>query len=561
MAFALSLASFSLLAVACSGATVDAVVAGVAEAPPPEAAVRLDGQWRFVPEGAVEPTLIAVPSIWNGVQSGKSSGIYTLTLRGLEPGAIYAFRFSGLNTSARVTVDGRPIGEWGKAGMDNVPKTFHFRADGDNAEVSVAVANSIQSTGGIWMPVRFGLAAAIERAMFRSRAAASFVQSSLVMMALYHAIRFALRREERSTLLFSIFCAITVLKAGLSGEQLTATILPWLAGEAGLRLAFLTAIALPFVFLKYLDSMFPSTRTPKAIAGLAILGLPFSIICIVAPVGFMQESFVVFQAAIVVVGAYSVALLIAEARRKEVGAAIMLAGTLVLLVAVVNDILYDRKLIDSFFSLDLGLLLFLISQATAIGRSFAREFKAARDLNDLLEKAVSQRTSELETLTRIDPLTGLINRRHFWAVLEQEWNRWKRYGQDYCVAMIDIDYFKDLNDTLGHAAGDAALKAIASRISASVRKTDTVARYGGEEFCLILPGTGLRDAAALLEKVRLSVAESPIVEFPEPVTKTLSYGVAPASTHADPASLLEAADKLMYRAKQTGRNRGYAEGE
>lgn len=557
--------SFSVAAclalASCSGAgQAPSVVDGVAVAPGAGEAIRLDGTWLFYPEGAVEPMSIRVPSVWNGSQPGKASGVYKLAVEGLAPGEIYAFRFKGLNTVAAMYVDGKEIGRWGGPGMDAVPKTYHFCPRGERAVLTVMVSNVSQATGGIWMPVFIGRAAAVERAMFASRSQEAFVQSCILLMALYHILRFALRREEKSTALMAAFCLTTILKAGLSGEQLTAILVPWLAGELGLRAAYLTSIALPILFLLYLDAVFPSAWTRKVNVGLSSLGLPFLAICVAAPLDFMQNSFAVFQAAILLVGVYGIAFLAVKAARGEGDSALMLAGSLVLLASVLNDILYSRKIIYTFFSLGPGLLVFLLSQAAAISRSFARGYKQVSDMNAMLEKAVSERTAELETLTRIDPLTGLINRRHFWTVLEQEWNRWMRYGQDFCVVMVDIDHFKDLNDTFGHTAGDAALKAIASRISGGLRKTDTVARHGGEEFCLILPETGAKDAYALMEKVRQSIAQAPIVEYPEPVTKTFSYGVALASMHQDPASIIEAADKLMYKAKQTGRNRGYAEG-
>ncbi len=159
-------------------------------------------------------------------------------------------------------------------------------------------------------------------------------------------------------------------------------------------------------------------------------------------------------------------------------------------------------------------------------------------------------------LSVTDPLTELTNRRHFFEVARFEFERTHRYPRTLSVMMIDIDHFKNINDTHGHAVGDAALREVAARIKRSVRTVDIVARYGGEEFIVLMPETGLQEAGRVAERVCNSVANRPIVDDPASVTATLSIGVAEMDENSkNMDQLIVYADKALYDAKAAGRNR------
>ena len=157
-----------------------------------------------------------------------------------------------------------------------------------------------------------------------------------------------------------------------------------------------------------------------------------------------------------------------------------------------------------------------------------------RDAHRALELA--ERSSRLEEDAAIDQLTGVSTRRMLGRVLG-------RLGPDNTVIMIDLDHFKAVNDTLGHAAGDRVLRALGKTLSACVRATDRVGRYGGEEFVVVLSSA---EADEFLDRLRAAWTEA----RPHPIT--FSAGVAPAAP--SPERALEAADRAMYRAKQDGRD-------
>lgn len=186
--------------------------------------------------------------------------------------------------------------------------------------------------------------------------------------------------------------------------------------------------------------------------------------------------------------------------------------------------------------------------------------RALEAANISLEEKVAARTAELaaanhalEQLARRDALTGLLNRRAADEMLNAEFQRLKRSGHPYCVLLVDIDHFKQVNDRHGHDAGDRVLRAAACVLAGLARATDCVARFGGEEFLLLLPGTGHAGALVLAEKIRATMADTP---FPEVGRITLSIGVDEAMAEDDsPARALGRADARLYRAKAEGRNR------
>jgi diguanylate cyclase (GGDEF)-like protein/putative nucleotidyltransferase with HDIG domain len=176
-------------------------------------------------------------------------------------------------------------------------------------------------------------------------------------------------------------------------------------------------------------------------------------------------------------------------------------------------------------------------------------------LRDRLARMIRQLTEAAST----DPLTGLLNRRGFNQAIEAELARSKRNGQPFSLVLGDCDFFKDVNDSLGHNAGDEALLAIGQMIHHSRRRVDAAARMGGEEFALLLPETGTREAYLVAERLRMGIAEM-FAERAAPLT--ISFGVASYPAHAaDDDSLVRAAGDALYAAKALGRDRSVLHSE
>ena len=160
-----------------------------------------------------------------------------------------------------------------------------------------------------------------------------------------------------------------------------------------------------------------------------------------------------------------------------------------------------------------------------------------------------------------DPLIGIYNRRYFDQSLAEEIERAHKYGIDLCVMMLDIDHFKNINDSYGHFAGDIVLRKLGKIVKKLLHKTHILARYGGEEFAIITPDTDLDKANRLAEEVRHNVEKAVIIlkndeDQEETVAVTVSLGVSDlCKTDKGNKCLIERADEALYKAKENGRNR------
>jgi len=164
---------------------------------------------------------------------------------------------------------------------------------------------------------------------------------------------------------------------------------------------------------------------------------------------------------------------------------------------------------------------------------------------------------EIKTLSLTDAMTGLHNYRYFEDRLKGELNRAKRHNKNVSLMILDIDYFKNYNDTLGHQAGDEVLRSIGKILRETIRDEDIVARYGGEEFCIILPGIEKTGIPILGERVRKKIeSEKFFKEEVQPGGQvTISIGTATFPEDAkNYSTIVENADKALYQAKNAGRN-------
>lgn len=189
-----------------------------------------------------------------------------------------------------------------------------------------------------------------------------------------------------------------------------------------------------------------------------------------------------------------------------------------------------------------------------------------QNINNIIEKFDIPDSNKMEVIRKInfmytqtrqmsltDPLTRLFNRRHFDAEFEREFKRAKRYNNPLSVAIIDIDFFKRINDTYGHLCGDFVLKEIAYIITDNFRQTDEIFRFGGEEFVVILTETSSETACVPLERLRKRIESKSFKYNGEDLHITVSIGVS-SDTSSTCSDMLDKADKALYEAKNSGRN-------
>ena len=206
-----------------------------------------------------------------------------------------------------------------------------------------------------------------------------------------------------------------------------------------------------------------------------------------------------------------------------------------------------------------------VTGVTFGGREFPAEVSIAKlhhpngTLYTAVVRDISERRraeAELRRMATTDPLTGLWNRRRFLELAEGELSRLRRYGRPVSVLMLDIDHFKAINDTHGHAAGDEALCRLAEWCQGELRETDHLGRLGGEEFAIVLPETGLAEAVEVAERLRLRLSGLPMRMGDADLRMTVSIGVADCREGDGSIDrALGRADRALYAAKGRGRNR------
>jgi diguanylate cyclase (GGDEF)-like protein len=172
-----------------------------------------------------------------------------------------------------------------------------------------------------------------------------------------------------------------------------------------------------------------------------------------------------------------------------------------------------------------------------------------------LQSELLKAKEKMADMARIDFLTGVPNRRTILSQLRRELNRANRGSLDLSLSVLDIDLFKQINDTYGHLAGDAVLKECVARIERVIRSYDSLGRFGGEEFLVILPETQISEALGICSRVQEVIAGEPFVVGDERIEVTVSQGVAGIDGEGTVDELIERADRALYRAKENGRNR------
>lgn len=163
--------------------------------------------------------------------------------------------------------------------------------------------------------------------------------------------------------------------------------------------------------------------------------------------------------------------------------------------------------------------------------------------------------TQTKVMSETDPLTRLYNRRHFENNFSREFARARRYNSELSLAVVDIDYFKKINDTYGHSCGDYILREIAYIMHESLRGTDLIFRYGGEEFVILLTETGYENAGVPLERIRFAIESHEFIFRGQNLHITVSIGVSSNTSFETPQQMFDDADKALYVAKNCGRNR------
>ena len=233
-----------------------------------------------------------------------------------------------------------------------------------------------------------------------------------------------------------------------------------------------------------------------------------------------------------------------------------IAGVLALVFSGIGIFIIDQALIRSTDKLVEGAM--LVAGGTRnreIEVQVPPELASVANAFNTMLKQINRQEDALAAAARADGLTGLYNRREFDRAIDEAIAVSKESGEPFSLLMIDVDHFKQFNDTYGHLAGDDALRQVAATIELTARENDQAYRYGGEEFAMILPGLRTYEATAIAERLCNTIAaQTLILPDGQKQTLTVSIGISVFSPRVSPPNIIELADRALYAAKVEGRN-------
>ncbi|MBY0340211.1 MAG: GGDEF domain-containing protein, partial [Rhodocyclaceae bacterium] len=180
--------------------------------------------------------------------------------------------------------------------------------------------------------------------------------------------------------------------------------------------------------------------------------------------------------------------------------------------------------------------------------------KRVREAEHEVERLMTE-LSQASEMVRVDPLTGALNRKGMEEAMQREVARTRRQNAPLSIALLDIDNFKQINDNLGHHAGDQALQHLANVTRETIRPQDTLVRFGGEEFIILLPDTGMEEAVKVMERVQRELTRRYFLSDNNKLLITFSAGIGVLKTGEEPGEAIRRADQAMYLAKRAGKNR------
>jgi serine phosphatase RsbU (regulator of sigma subunit) len=400
-----------------------------------EGPAELAGEWEFFwkqdlkPEDftrspAPRPTgLIRIPGIWNGYRTDGeklgADGYATLRLRVViqSAGMQLALKINDAYSAYRLYVNGREIGSAGMFGTKpeseeprQKSQVLVFTPGGTDLDILINLSNFHSVYGGIDGPILIGDEKAISGIREKNLFYEIFLFGSIMFIGLYHLFHYATRRTDKSSLFFGIFCIATSPYALTFGETYLLDLFPGVPWSVMMKIVFLLFYLSVPVFAMYWQSLYPEEFSKKVLHTIQAVAAVLFIFAASTGLKIFFYSLKVFEAFILIASVYVIYVLIASAVRKREGAVIFLAGFLALALSLLNDSLYDNRLIKTGILIPWGLFMFLISQSIILAMRYARSFASVerlsnelkgksddlQDMNLRLEQLVRERTQKLE---------------------------------------------------------------------------------------------------------------------------------------------------------------------
>ncbi|MBW7474111.1 histidine kinase [Paenibacillus oenotherae] len=390
-----------------------------------DGALTLSGEWAFYSHqllGArdsfehVKKRYAIVPRSWNsypdsyGVKNGQGYATYRLSVR-IEPTSrILALRMPNISSAYKLWINGNLLASVGKVGTsretvsaEQFPRIISFDGRTDRLDIIIQVANFQHRKGGIWVDIKLGDSNELVGSQMRTTAQEMIILGSLFIIGIYHIGLYAFRRREQFTVYFGLLCLLVAARIGVTGEGYLMQTFSFISWEAGLKIEYISFAFSAVTGFLYVYTLFPPDMSKLAKRLTLTFGLLLSIFVLAVPAIVFTRLLVIYQLFVLAAGVYALIVLIKAVVRKRDGAPFVLAGLLVFVLTVLNDILfynewgfYNQQLVP------LGLFFFILMQSFIISTRFSSALfrveqvsKELRELNTHLEDRIEERTEAL----------------------------------------------------------------------------------------------------------------------------------------------------------------------
>mgnify|MGYP000743011582 CR=1 FL=1 len=400
-----------------------------------------------------------------------------------------------------------------------------------------------------------------------------------LLVVFQNIVFYLFRPKERVLLLLALFAFSILLRAAVSTEYVY-----YLLGDPNyftmlLKLEYITIVWPAVAATRFFAYLYPTKYSSYMVK----LGYPIMAIVIlftfISPIESVVSKLIYYQGLLGIFGFYSLWLLVRSAIESSSQSKLMILSCIVLLCGGINDVFAASSSAYNTYLAEYALFLFLFVQTQYHSLRFVRALDTAEHLTNNLKQEVAQKTNELsirnreledkaeylklqhdriKELSETDHLTGLYNRQTFDSFLDKTFDQANQHGNKLSLAMLDIDNFKNINDSFGHQVGDDCLKVVAEFLrDANLRKNDFVARYGGEEIVIVLINTDISLARVISQRICDGLSQIEMCADQNPIALTASFGVSEITHNNVKTSieLLKLADDALYEAKAQGKNR------
>ncbi len=533
--------------------------------------VDLNGTWEFFPgvlgrsasslrSRSVEPRSITVP---RGVRLRRDpsggTGTYRVIVEFSEPiEEPLAVHIGFVPTAVELWIDDQEIVAVGSPALSPEdhrpqwhPATGSFiPTDPTEVELRIVVANHFHTVGGLRSVVQIGTAETVATARSRSAFLDAGFLGAVFLIGFYHLFLFLKRRSMAILLWFGVMAVAFGVRSGFNNAIYWNALFPSIPWTLMLRIEYLAVYVATLAFIMFAAESID--RRPPHLLYRGFLGVVLLciVVTVVTPPRFFTAVIPIGQGALLVMVVW---LLVETIRNIHRQAAVLLAiGLAIVFVGVIGDTFYFGGIVGLPALMSIAGFVFILFETSVLAHIFIEAY----DRKQVLSGQLAETIERLETAHQQDHITGLPNRQAFNRVLEREIARGKRNKTRVAVLFIDLDNFKQVNDTMGHHQGDVVLQNVARRIQRIIRETDTLFRIGGDEFVIVCVDLQKADDVhRIASAINGALAHTFGLQGRE-VYLGGSIGIALYPDHGnDAGDLLSRSDAAMYEAKRAGRGR------